>query len=895
MGNTFITANGSEIKKLRQSRAMTQRELAKAASCSKRTIERAESSEPINPKILALIAKALGRKSKSILKVAERNTASGQESNMTELKRVREFFDAMANDSCRASRQDVQKTFSAFLARFQASYGQIKVLGMDRPVPLKSIFTSVRLSRYQPYYTANFLKLNPNMKYELHNPFSLINKYANVRIMGGPGAGKSTLLKRITLRLLEDCCSGELNEGRVPIYFELRKLSNINKPFRAAIVDELKAIGFPSPEEFLRFGLEAGKFVFLLDGADEMSNDIRESILDEIERLGVDYSTNHFIVSCRDAFYWNPSSQFNDFLLLGFSNKQIHDFISRWADNSSSLHKQSYSAIWATLSRRENNKVLEMARTPLLLTFICIAYDQSYGLPENRSLLCKRALEIMLSKWSAEKRLRREAIFAGLHSELEVVMLGEIAVKMLTEGRNDCTKSEVLDMIRSFLIRELGADRRLNAEQIFELIEVQQGIFVQAGLERYTFCYEAFRDYLAAIYFKENAKIDLLTAKWLSRSTWRDPILMAAGLMTAEPLLQGVSRNVGKWIKQHKSLNDFLIQLEKVSIEGGTLKASIAKRAEAFAIILNLMTMTKLTTSADTRTDSWFVTMLSAAKTSTDVAACFGRTLDVVDNTKRLPKAEGKQSLAKVLPANEVPNVAPSPISLLTKAESGVLRRKRIDEIMDEIEDYRNVREQEASQQNKQNENVGEAYNASIVVKSESSREGVSQSPSDSAGDRGRIMNSDVFRESIQSFNDKILSSLGDDSNVTSHLIYDTFVKYICWINRNHIFKNKIDETIIDIVRSKMIHSHKASLISIRATLSLSIQEIMRSLGCGLTNAQPTAEELLEYVCALELLLQIKANALSVSIECWEEVSATFFASREEIVTAEKMGVSEVT
>jgi predicted NACHT family NTPase len=49
----------------------------------------------------------------------------------------------------------------------------------------------------------------------------------------------------------------------------------------------------------------------------------------------------------------------------------------------------------------------ELARTPLLATFLCLVYDDRQKLPTNRAELYGDALRILLERWAASKGCNR--------------------------------------------------------------------------------------------------------------------------------------------------------------------------------------------------------------------------------------------------------------------------------------------------------------------------------------------------------------------------------------------------------------------------------------------------------------------------------------------------------
>ena len=85
---------------------------------------------------------------------------------------------------------------------------------------------------------------------------------------------------------------------------------------------------------------------------------------------------------------------------------------------------------WTMLNASEHSATKELARNPLLLTLLCMVYDNSQNFQRNRASLYEDALNIFLREWLAEKRVNRGAsITQYLDIADEKRMLSEIAKK----------------------------------------------------------------------------------------------------------------------------------------------------------------------------------------------------------------------------------------------------------------------------------------------------------------------------------------------------------------------------------------------------------------------------------------------------------------------------------
>jgi predicted NACHT family NTPase len=139
-----------------------------------------------------------------------------------------------------------------------------------------------------------------------------------------------------------------------------------------------------------------------------------------------------------------------------------------------------------------------------LLTFLCLNYDRSQNFPNNRSVLYKKALRILLEEWAAQKRIQKEEIYQGLSTELEESLLSEIAYTGFETDKLFFSQREVVEEIKTFLAGNLNAPKHLDGEAVLNAIAVQQGILVERAEDVYSFSHLTLQEYLTAQYIADN-------------------------------------------------------------------------------------------------------------------------------------------------------------------------------------------------------------------------------------------------------------------------------------------------------------------------------------------------------------------------------------------------------
>lgn len=269
----------------------------------------------------------------------------------------------------------------------------------------------------------------------------------------------------------------------------------------------------------------------MLDGLDEVPNNNVNQVIEHIEDFAIQHDKNTFVASCRTAAYRSSFQQFSDVTIADFDDDQIQQFIQRWFSSNLDQEADTANEYWQLLQQPENNAAKELAQTPLLLTFLCLIYEREQTLPNRRSTLYGRALTILLSEWSAQKRLPKTSIYKDFHPELEKELLSEIAYNSFKEDRLFFSKSDITDRITTYLADTLDAPKYLDGPDVLHAIEVQQGILVERATDTYSFSHLTLQEYLTALYIVHNQLVPELVSQHLTDQRWREVFLLVIGLM----------------------------------------------------------------------------------------------------------------------------------------------------------------------------------------------------------------------------------------------------------------------------------------------------------------------------------------------------------------------------
>ncbi|GAG12436.1 unnamed protein product, partial [marine sediment metagenome] len=202
-------------------------------------------------------------------------------------------------------------------------------------------------------------------------------------ILGKPGSGKTTFLKFLVLQALD----GKTEKKPIPIFITLKDFADANTSLIDFIVRQFSNCDFPDPVPFITKMLETGRCLVLLDGLDEVPQIHEEYVIKEIRELSDKYNKNQYVLSCRIAAYNHWFERFLDLELADFDKKQIKNFIGNWFGIGSKVA----NSCWDKLN--ENIHILELGNNPLLLTLLCIAFDQTLDFPGSRAELYKEGID----------------------------------------------------------------------------------------------------------------------------------------------------------------------------------------------------------------------------------------------------------------------------------------------------------------------------------------------------------------------------------------------------------------------------------------------------------------------------------------------------------------------
>ena len=217
-------------------------------------------------------------------------------------------------------------------------------------------------------------------------------------VLGKPGVGKTTFLKYLALQ----CILDEFRNNKIPLFITLKDYAEAeNQPSLLIYISQLFQRYNVADEQVLDL-LKHGRAIILLDGLDEVKEEHSSHVLQQIHNFCQQFEQNQFVITCRIAGRKYSFEQFTEVEVADFDIQQITSFAIKWFALTASVKSNKFIQ-----KLKENEPLQELATNPLLLTLLCLIFEESAEFPSSRSQLYKEGLNLLLRKWDANQNTER--------------------------------------------------------------------------------------------------------------------------------------------------------------------------------------------------------------------------------------------------------------------------------------------------------------------------------------------------------------------------------------------------------------------------------------------------------------------------------------------------------
>ncbi|WP_081972911.1 NACHT domain-containing protein [Leptolyngbya sp. KIOST-1] len=503
------------------------------------------------------------------------------------------------------SGQDLSAARSHLLTLTQAQCQLLELpLDLHQPITLAQLYTDAYLRPYQ--------RLGHPQPAAKAPATAAVQPHSRLLVLGRPGAGKTTLLQHLALEIGANRLQGN-GQTCLPVFLRLRQLALVPPAelnLQAYLSQRWLAAGLSQPQIDQLW--PQGHLWLLLDGWDELPTEQHRIVTQQVQTLLDTYPGLRVLISGRSG---GPMPQLNGLVTLElaeFGAQQINTFVHKWftANGLEQGETQAQNCLQA-LNHPENDRLREMALTPILLHLICLVFHSSGGFPSQRSKLYQRALDLLLGQWDQQRGIYRHQPLRQVSSVDLSALLGEIAACSFAQGRVVLEAAELLGLIAKSLVRrgyqsdspeQLWADSQTLVQVLIE----HYGILSEREMGSYAFAHLSFQEYLTARHWALAALAIRRPEDWadladhLPDARWHEVIGLTVEMVPqAETLWQALWQASQRYVIHHPELQPLLRWAQRQADQSTAAYSPVALRG--FYLGLRLDQGLDLATALDSR------------------------------------------------------------------------------------------------------------------------------------------------------------------------------------------------------------------------------------------------------------------------------------------------------
>lgn len=340
--------------------------------------------------------------------------------------------------------------FDRYLIKAYQRYNQVKTLVTGiAPRPIigtNSIYVSVGVQ-------------HKSKQYDTATVDNLLTISRNLLICGTGGAGKSMLMRYLFLNTVN-------REEYIPVLLELRKISE-NSSSESAFMDLIykcmQDFDTELPREQFEFSLRLGKYVFFLDGFDEIKSSLAENAAEAIQKFAAKYPENAYIMTSRPDRDFSSLETFTQVRTMELTKYQAVVMAGKfWEQDEKTI------AFCRQLEESLFDKHKDFAQNPLLLSMMFLTFMHNGNIPDHRVDFYEKCYNALYNMHDNRNKgtYKREFECANLNEYEFKLLFARFCYRTYVENEYEFSEKEIIKIlnkcIQKLKIKGITARKYLN-------------------------------------------------------------------------------------------------------------------------------------------------------------------------------------------------------------------------------------------------------------------------------------------------------------------------------------------------------------------------------------------------------------------------------------------------
>ena len=388
---------------------------------------------------------------------------------------------------------------------------------------------------------------------DINNVLKIGNK---IIVTGTGGSGKSVMMKHFFLNILE-------TTHYVPVLIELRGLNEYDEKginLEEYIYEVMGTLKFKIERKYFEYSLETGCYVILLDGFDEVKNEISNSVTNQIVAMSKKYPENHYILSSRPLEEFMGWNQFEELHAMPLSKEQALSLINKIEYDQ--IIKDKF---YKELDEYLYEKYETFASNPILQTIMLLTFESRASIPDKLNDFFEQAFTTLFHTHDATKGGYKRDIRSKLGYEDFKAVFSYFCFKSFFNSDYKFSENKALEYIGAAKQKRI-IDTYFNSMDYLKDLTNSVCMLIHEGLE-FRFSHRSFQEYFAALYTvqlsdsqqKRFLKLWLQDNSYRSTSNYLDMLYELQPLRFVKNIISPAIRELQEKFKKNNESEEWLI------------------------------------------------------------------------------------------------------------------------------------------------------------------------------------------------------------------------------------------------------------------------------------------------------------------------------------------------